>query len=76
MKRIPISTAVIALAVGSMIFAGCESNDEPRPVTHSAGFAGGNGEFGESSRAPGDYSDQSRDTHVNPPAKPSAANDR
>jgi hypothetical protein len=60
MKRLISFVASVALAFAGLTLTGCASNPSPGPDRHSELFGGGNGEFGESPRQAGEYSNNDR----------------
>ena len=60
MMRFTSVAVAAALALGSVAFMGCESDNQTDLPRDEAGTtAGGNGAFGESPARPGDYSNSS-----------------
>jgi hypothetical protein len=57
MMRLTTIVAAAAMTVGGMAFLGCESanSSSSQSTDDRSGFAGGNGEFGESPAQAGEY---------------------
>ncbi|MDB5291777.1 MAG: hypothetical protein JWL69_3018 [Phycisphaerales bacterium] len=61
MMRLTTIVAAAAMTVGGMAFLGCESSNPSgsQSTDDRSGFAGGNGEFGESPAQAGEYAQPS-----------------
>ena len=55
MKALMSLAASLSLALGGMGLMGCATDDSTLPKTDRSGFAGGNGEFGETPEKAGRY---------------------
>ena len=74
MTRFTSLAVATALALGSVTFLGCESdNQSDLPRDQSGYTAGGNGAFGENPAQPGDYSN-SNSGQYNPSGQSSSNN--